>query len=615
MKRLPLIVVGLSIVARAAVGETPAIDAASFLSHIKFLASDELQGRGNASKGLERAAAYIARRFGDDRLEPAGDTATFYQSFSIPAGVGTDGANVLTLTSAPTTSTFQIGVDYVPLSMSRSGARPDAAALPLVFAGYGISAPALGYDDYTGLDASGKAALILTDEPQEDNAQSIFEGKANTVHATITQKAMVARAHNVHLLIVVSDPHHPEAPSTFGRWLKDPQAEEYGIQVVRVSREALRATLGASFDLDATTRLIDEDLKPRSRELPGLSAAYQEHLTKVRRRVKNVIGILPGADPERSREAIVIGAHYDHLGLGGRDSLRPEELGQIHNGADDNASGTSAILEIARVAARTRKDFPRTLVFAAFAGEEIGLLGSAYYVDHPSVSLDRTFAMINLDMIGRTKGRLLVSGTDTAPSLQADLDAAANGRDLDIRSFREGSGVGSSDDTSFVLRQVPSIGFFSGFHADYHRPTDDWDKIDAEGGAAVTRLALDLVRRIANRREPISFVPSPSETNPHASPAPSSGGSSGYGPYFGSVPDFADDQEGVRFADVREGSPASKAGLERGDVLVSFAGTSIKTLYDFTFALRQKRPGDRVDVIVMREGREVRATVELGNRP
>jgi hypothetical protein len=217
-------------------------------------------------------------------------------------------------------------------------------------------------------------------------------------------------------------------------------------------------------------------------------------------------------------------------------------------------------------------------------------------------------------MVGRPNGRILVSGLDTAPSLQADLDAAAYGRGIDVRSFREGSGVGSSDDTSFVLRQVPSIGFFTGFHADYHRPTDDWEKIDAEGGAAVSRLALALVERVANRREPVAFVPAGSQTNPHAGPAPSSG-SGGYGPYFGSVPDFADDQEGVRFADVREGSPAAKAGLQRGDVLVSFAGTPIKTLYDFTFALRSKKPGDKVDVIVKREGKDVHATVELGNRP
>jgi hypothetical protein len=255
-------------VATAALGETPDIDARSFLSHIKFLASDDLQGRGNGSQGLERAAEYVAHRFGEDRLEPPGDAGTYYQSLDIPTGVGTDGANSLILSDTDRTSAFKIGVDYFPLSMTRNaGRRPDAAPLPVVFAGYGISAPALGYDDYATVDAGGKAAVILTDEPQEDDAQSVFEGKANTLHATMTQKAMVARSHNVKLLIVVSDPHHPEQLSSFSRWLKDPQAEEYGIQIVRLSREGLRAALGSTIDLDLTVRMIDGDLKPRSREL------------------------------------------------------------------------------------------------------------------------------------------------------------------------------------------------------------------------------------------------------------------------------------------------------------------------------------------------------------
>ncbi len=606
----------LILTASAVLGDDPAlIDARSFLAHIKVLAADDLQGRGNGSEGLERAAEYIARSFQQTRLQPGGDRQTYFQPFEIVTGVGVDGENSLIVSMQEHPASLRLGVDYFPISFTsiRSGTGVQES-VPVVFAGYGISAASLGYDDYADIDVTGKAVLIFTHEPQEADAASVFEGKANTTHSAMMQKAMVARSHHASLLMVVEDPTHPDDPATVTRWMKDPQAEEYGIPVVRLSRDRLRHALGTTLDLDATAKAIDGDLKPRSRQISGATVRYSEHLKKVRRKVRNVIGVLPGQDPARAREAIVIGAHYDHLGLGGRNSLRDDAYGQIHNGADDNASGTAAILEIARAAAGMRREFPRTLVFVAFAGEELGLLGSAHYVEHPTVPLDRTVAMINLDMVGRPNGRILVSGLDTTPALEADLEAALAGTGLDFKPFREGAGVGSSDDTTFVLRRVPSIGFFTGFHSDYHRPTDDWEKIDAEGGTAVARLALALARRIANRRDRTTLTVAEPASHTSA-PTGSSGAGGGYGPYFGSVPDFGDDQEGVRFAEIREGSPAHKAGFRRGDVLVSFDGTRIKTLYDFTFALRNKRPGDAVEVIVMRDGQEVKAMVELGNRP
>ena len=204
-----------------------------------------------------------------------------------------------------------------------------------------------------------------------------------------------------------------------------------------------------------------------------MSVESVERFAKVRREVRNVVGVLAGADPSLAREAVVVGAHYDHLGLGGRHSLAPDATGQIHNGADDNASGTAAMLEIAHAMGRAATKPPRTIVFAAFAGEELGLLGSAWYVDHAVVPLEQTIAMVNLDMIGRPAGRVLVSGVESAPSLDADVKAASKGRNVELKSFREGAGVGSSDDTSFLLRKVPALSFFSGFHADYHRPSDD----------------------------------------------------------------------------------------------------------------------------------------------
>jgi len=398
----------------------------------------------------------------------------------------------------------------------------------------------------------------------------------------------------------------------FSNWLRDPQVEEYGIPVLRLSRTRTQQIVGSLVDIDRVAREIDADLKPRSRTLDGVSITYTDNLTKNRRSVNNVIGILRGSDPVKSREAIVLGAHYDHLGLGGRFSLSENAAGQIHNGADDNASGTAAIIEIAKLAAANRPKFPRSLVFMTFAGEELGLLGSTYYVNHPTFPIDQTVAMLNMDMVGRANGRIFVSGLDTAPDLDADLKAADADLPLKLSLTGDGSAIGgSSDNTSFLLRRIPSIFFFSGLHADYHRPTDDWEKIDAEGGAAVGTLAYELAQRIAARADRVAFVEPPPQDH-----SGSAGAGAGYGPYFGSVPDFGDtDSKGVKFADVRDGSPAGKAGLKKDDVLILFDGKPIKTLYDFTFALQAKQPGDKVEVVVLRQGKEVRATVELTNRP
>lgn len=598
------------------VGAASQIDSRAYLDDIKFLASDELKGRGNGTPELERAADYIAGRFRAAGIEPGGDDSTYYQLFEIVTGLTVGSSNSLTLNGPGGSTTLKLG-DYQPLSMAspddRGAAGQPALSVPLVFAGYGISAPPFNYDDYAGLDVADKAVLVFRHEPQENDDKSIFQGKANTEYATFFRKAMVARSHGARALLIVEDPVHADQ-SNFSDWLRDPQTEEYGIPVLRLSRSRAQQVVGSQVDFAKIASDIDADLRPRSRALTGASMTYAESLAKNRRTVKNVVGVLRGSDPVKSREAVVLGAHYDHLGLGGRFSLAENAVGQVHNGADDNASGTAAIIEIAKLAAANRSRFPRSLVFITFAGEELGLLGSVHYVNHPTVPLDRTVAMLNLDMVGRAAGRIFVSGLDTAPELTGDVNAAAADLPLKVSVTGEGSAVGgSSDNTSFLLRQIPSIFFFSGLHADYHRPTDDWPKIDAEGGAAVASLAYALAERIAARPDRLTFVAPPPQD--HAASASSSSGP-GYGPYFGSIPDFGDnDSRGVKFADVRAASPAANAGIRKDDVLISFDGKPIKNLYDFTFALQAKQPGDTVEVIVLREGKEVKATVELTNRP
>jgi hypothetical protein len=594
------------------VGDNGAIDGDSFIRHVRFLASDELEGRGNGSEGLERAAEYIARRFREAGVEPGGVKGTFFQPFDIVAGIEPSPGQSLKLEVEGRETEFEIGADYYPLSFAREGRGASEGTLAVVFAGYGISAPDLGYDDYDGLDVAGKAVLAFSHEPQEQDPRSPFDGRAFSRHATLMQKAVAARSRGAKLLLIVGDPSHEDDLVGLKRWNHDAQAEQLGISVLRLSKDEIASPI-AGLDLPSVARAIDSDLEPRSQALEGVTVRYAERLRRVQRTVRNVVGLLRGTNPSLRDEAVVVGAHYDHLGRGGRFSLQENGTGEIHNGADDNASGTAALIEVARAAATDRSRFGRSLVFVAFAAEEIGLLGSSHYVQQPAIPLEKTLSMINLDMVGRPDGRLLVSGLDSAPDLEPDLRAALERVPFTIRTFREGANVGSSDDTSFVTRRIPAVGFFSGFHSDYHRPSDDWDRIDAEGGAAVARLALGLAEKYSNRTGRIAFTGAARQASHGGTAASTPGG--GYGPYFGSVPDFAEDGRGVRFAEVRPESPAARAGLRGGDVLVRFDGKPIATLHDFTFALREHEPGERVAVAVIRAGKEVTATVELGTRP
>jgi hypothetical protein len=338
--------------------------------------------------------------------------------------------------------------------------------------------------------------LIFSHEPQETDANSPLNGNRPMPQTTVYKKAEAALTRGARLLIVVSDPTHMRDLGLYHAFDVAPDIDEAGLPLLRVRRDEIQPLLD-SWSLDASARQIDRDLRPRSRLLKDATVEYTEYLARNRRTVRNVVGVLRGSDPARAREAIVIGAHYDHVGLGGRLSVTPERAGEIHNGADDNASGTASVIEIARAAIADRTRFPRTLIFVTFAGEERGLLGSAHYVRSSApVPITNTVAMLNLDMVGRSRGAVDISGLDNGP-LKSDLMAAAQTLGgLEIK--QEGPGAGRSDDSSFIDAHVPAINFFTGFHADYHRPSDDWDKIDKAGTARVATLALEFAARLAS---------------------------------------------------------------------------------------------------------------------
>jgi Peptidase family M28/PDZ domain len=322
---------------------------------------------------------------------------------------------------------------------------------------------------------------------------------------------------------------------------------------------------------------------------------------------ENVVGVLPGRDPQLRNDIVIVGAHYDHLGPGRFGSLDPDSTGAIHNGADDNASGTAALFHIAR---KLKAAPPaRTVVFIAFSGEEAGLLGSDYYVKHPLFPLTRTYAMVNLDMVGRLRDdRLLVYGVATAKELSGLLDSINATAGLDLRA--SGDGWGRSDQSSFYGAGLPVLHMFTDLHEDYHRTTDDWEKINADGLVKVANFTTEVVRALASRRGPLTFVKVP----PPALSTSSSSSSSGYGAYLGTVPDMADNPGGVRLTGVRAGSPAEAAGLRGNDIILQIGDTPVTDLQAMTNALRSHKPGDVVEIRIRRDGLEQRVSVTLGTR-
>ncbi|HET9727376.1 MAG TPA: M28 family peptidase [Gemmatimonadales bacterium] len=342
---------------------------------------------------------------------------------------------------------------------------------------------------------------------------------------------------------------------------------------------------------------------PISRDAPAAQIAHVGGLTG-----RNVIGVLPGHDPVLRNEAVIVGAHYDHLGLGGFGSLDPDSNGKVHNGADDNASGAAMLIDIAqRLSAAPPA---RTVVFIAFSGEELGLLGSAYYVKQPVYPLSTTLAMINLDMVGRLRQkRLIVYGSRSAAEFPKLLDSLNWYAGFDLKA--QGDGYGPSDQSSFYAAGRPVLHFFTDLHEDYHRTTDDWQKINVEGFGQVATFVTGLVTALANRPGPLTLMPAATQMAASTTtglPMP------GYGAYLGTVPDMTDNPGGVRLLGVRAGSPAEKAGLRGDDIITRIGDTSVTDLEAMTEALRSHHPGDTVSVVVRRGNETTTLHAVLGAR-
>lgn len=578
-------------------GATPSrtgISAERYRANVRTLASDEMRGRGTGSPQLEKAAKFLAREFKRMGIPPA-DGKSYFQRFPVTTNAKPGPRNALAYRAGESVTKLKPGEEFLPLNFSGSG----TVSGEVVFAGYGITANEYNYDDYAGLNVKDKIVLVLRHEPQEFDENSVFAGRAYTSHAQMDFKASNARMHGAKAVLFVNDVSNHSDPDELDKFshIVGPGGASLPFVQVKgaIADEWLRAAGTSIKDWISNT---DHTLKPAPVDLKGLRVDVTADVRRESKQVPNVAAYLKG----ETDEYIIVGAHYDHLGMGEHSSMAPSMAGKaIHHGADDNASGTAGVLELAHYFKEQPK-LKRGVLFLAFSGEELGLLGSAYYVSNPILPIEKAVAMINMDMIGRIQdGRVFVGGAGTGSTLKKLVEEAQKSTSLKLDLSEQG-GYGSSDHMSFNIKQVPVLFFFSGLHGDYHKPSDTWEKITQNETATLLTLVADVATRLIGTGERPQYVRLGTASAHGMASASVSG--SGYGPYFGSVPDMSESPGGAKISDVRDGSPAQKAGLRGGDVIVEFGGKPVGNLVDFTVALRAFKPGDEITV-KWRRGNEV----------
>jgi aminopeptidase YwaD len=566
--------------------------AAKLQQHVSYLASDALDGRRTGTAGANDAARYIAGEFARLGLRPATNgpvtrrgsqvMARYLQSFPYVSSVELGAGNVLNFVrpaGLQGIDMLRVGVAWMPLGFSSNA----KAVGSLVFVGFGITASEQNYDDYAGLNVKDNIVIALQGTPDGDNPHGRF-----TRYEEIRWKAIAARNAGAKGLLVVARENDFKI-ERLARLGYDHTGGEAGIPVAVISRAAVDAILGNSTLTDWQT-IAKEKSQATKQPIPG-QFFFMTDVVRKEVPAYNVIGVLEGSDPVAKKEVIVIGAHYDHLGRGGSGSLA-QRSGEIHHGADDNASGTAGMLELARLFTSQRPRPKRTIVFIGFGGEEEGLLGSNYYVNHPISPLTNTVAMINMDMIGRMKDRkLVIGGVGTAKEWR---DIIAKGTADANRSFSltlNEDGYGPSDHSSFYGKQVPVLFFWTGTHTDYHKPSDTFEKINYTEEARILDLVAYIVRDVDGTDKRLTYTTAKTEATPRTG---------GFRVYLGTIPNYAESSDGLLIDGVRDDSPAAHAGLKPGDKIVKIGTRDIKNVYDYTYALGEMKAGEEYLVEVVR---------------
>ena len=574
-------------------------EAQRIIDHVRVLASDSCQGRGPGSSGIEKAAAYVMDQFRSIGVRPAG-RASYGDPFSMTTGVKLTDPNAVSFSvvierpgvpvdqTRPITVGWKLGADYQPYGFSESGSTKGE----VVFAGYGLSTSL--YDDYGGIDVKGKVVILLRGLPGWAESDQTLRQLA-----TVRSKTTIARDKGAVAVIFVNK--NGDSADVLSRFGLDRLGKNSGILAV----QARRSTCAKVFPPKGTSLFvaetdIEKTKKPRSFQLANVTASIAVTLAFEESTTSNIIGMIEGTDPTLKNEYVVVGAHYDHIGMGDENSLSSSNEPAIHYGADDNASGTAGIIELSRAVAAS--PLKRSVLFMAFSGEEKGLLGSKHWVTTPTVPLDKVVAMINLDMIGRLKdGKLNIQGVGTSSRWPAVIDSAKKGLPLTITTTADG--FGPSDHSSFTGKGIPVLFFFTGLHGDYHRPSDTWEKVNAEGEVTVLSMVERTMRIIGDTPERPEFAKGAEK------PASTQSSSMALKVTFGVVPDYSDDPQGLHITGVKPGSPAEKGGLQADDIITGMGQTTIKNIYDLMAALGTFKPGDTTTVKVIRNEKPLSLSV------
>jgi Zn-dependent M28 family amino/carboxypeptidase len=582
---------------------------------ITYLASEELEGRGLGTHGVELAADFVARRFAEIGLRPLPGKRDFYQPFAYTSSAKLGKDTRLKINK----QSFEPRKEFTPVSFSAEG----AFSAPVVFVGYGIGAPEKhnGYDDYAGIDVKGKVVLVLRYDPHDENGDSRLTGRKGdwSEEASLSTKAKAAADRGAVALLLVNPPNFHGSRDRLMPFQREFDGGASPIPVLHVRQPVANALLKQANapGLKVLQERIDTSGKPASMPLSSsTTASGNVAIERDQSQVKNVMAMLPGA---KTDEFVVVGAHYDHLGRGGRGSLRPNAKA-VHFGADDNASGTAALIELARQMVRAGRP-ERSVIFVAFTAEEEGLHGSRHFVNHPPVPLESIVAMLNLDMVGRVRNHMMfVGGAGTAEAFDAILKSADDASPLRLKTIGRG-GFGPSDHMSFALKKIPVIFLFSGMHPEYHTPNDTPEKINYVGVAQSVALSQELVRSLAAM--PRQTYDASSDSQPLLITSAHSGGG---GPErgdrdpterrasLGVIPDYGTDtsKDGVRISGATAGTAAAEAGLREGDVITQINDDKIESLMDLTNFLNKSKPGDKARITVMRDGKplELEATLK-----
>ncbi len=567
---------------------SPDITVDDLRAHLEHIASDAMGGRETLSPDSITASAYIAGHWERSGVTPMGADGSWFQPYSIKQPVLNPG-NRLVVYTPDGSRECAVEKDWNPFSVTP----PSEIKGDVVFAGYGITAPGRQYDDYAGVDVKDKIVLIFRKNP----------GWRERQHASFMTKLTNAVKHGAKAVLLCNDPATVKSAKkdTIFSWRASlgPPTGSAAIPYAFITQDVAAAMLKQT---GRSLEEIEALLKTQGPQSAALDQIQVElKTTKLGTKelpARNVVGFLLGSDPELNQEVVVLGAHFDHVGDGRYGSMS-NAVGQIHNGADDNGSGTVTLIELAAWFGRPENRPRRSLVLVAFSGEERGLLGSRYYVNHPTVPLDDIVAMINMDMVGRSRGgKLQIGGVGTAKGLR-DLVAAHN-KTHRLNVTWDPQGTAPSDSTSFFRKDLPVLFFFTGLHEDYHRPTDDPDKINYADMQRIALLVRDVAHDIACRDERLVF------TKPPPRPRP---------PVLGISLSQEPNEHGLMVGGVTPNGPAAKGGMQAGDIIISLVGQAIRDRQGLMQVLGGLKPGKTVKIQVLREGERVTLEVTLGERP